>query len=126
MMKTKRPMEDEETEAKRPRVEAEPKNTINSDIDMDEELKKLKMQSWNFMSMVKGFDVLREKDRQRFIRELGSRSTPNVVMNFMTKNTRSKQRRRGFFVHVQDWIGVQWGSTDDPACPRAGISDHEA
>ena len=31
-----------------------PKNSINSDIDMDQELNKLKMQSWNLMSMVKG------------------------------------------------------------------------
>ena len=94
--KTKRPMEDEETEAKRPRNGDEPKNSINSDIDMDEELNKLKMQSWNFMSMVNGYDFRRAKDRQRFMRELGerqpdavtggaSRSTQNVVMNFMTK-----------------------------------------
>ena len=94
--KTKRPMEDEETEAKRPRKGDEPKNSINSDIDMDEELNKLKMQSWNFMSMVKGHDFRRAKDPQPFMRELGerqpdavtggaSRSTQNVVMNFMTK-----------------------------------------
>ena len=56
VMKTKRPIENEETDAKKPRVEDEPKNSINSDIDMDEELKKLKMQNWNFMSMVKGYD----------------------------------------------------------------------
>ena len=55
-MKTKRPMEDEETEAKRPRVEDEPRNSIHTDIDIDEELNKLKMQNWNFMSMVKGYD----------------------------------------------------------------------
>ena len=96
MTKTKRPMEDEETEAKRPRIEDEPKNTVNSDIDMDEELNKLKMQSWNFMSMVNGYDFRRAKDRQRFMRELGerqpdavtggaTRSTQNVAMNFMTK-----------------------------------------
>ena len=36
VMRTKGPMEDEETEAKRPRVEDEPKNSINSDIDVDE------------------------------------------------------------------------------------------
>ena len=65
--KTKRPMEDEETQAKRPRVVDEPKNSINSDIDMDEELTMLKMQNWNFMSMVKGYDVRRAKDRQRFM-----------------------------------------------------------
>ena len=66
--KTKRPMEDEETEAKRPRIEDEPKNSINSDIDMDDELNKLKMQSWNFMSMVKGHDFRRAKDGQPFMR----------------------------------------------------------
>ena len=59
-MKTKRPVEDEETEAKRPRGEDDPKNSINSDIDTDEELNKLKMQNWNFMSMVK-YDIRREK-----------------------------------------------------------------
>ena len=96
MTKTKRPMEDEETEAKRPRIEYEQKNTVNSDIDMDQELNKLKMQSWNFMSMVNGYDFRPAKDPQRFMRELGerqpdavtggtSRSTQNVVMNFMTK-----------------------------------------
>ena len=67
MMKTKRPKEDEETEAKRPRVEDEPKNSTNSDIDMYEELHKLKMQSWNFMSMVKGYDFRQAKDRQRLM-----------------------------------------------------------
>ena len=41
--KTKRPMEGEETQAKRPRVADEPKNSINSDIDKDEELTKLKI-----------------------------------------------------------------------------------
>ena len=61
VMKIKRSIKDEETEAKRPRVEAEPKNTINSDIDMDDELNKLKMQNWNFMSMVTGNDFRREK-----------------------------------------------------------------
>ena len=45
VMRTKRSMEDEDTEAERPRVEDEPKNSINSDIDMDEELNKLKMQN---------------------------------------------------------------------------------
>ena len=95
VMKTKRPIEDEETEAKKPRVEAEPKKTTNSDIDMDDELNKLKIQNWNFMGMVKDCDFRREKDRQRFMRELeelqphavfggANRSTPNVVMNFMT------------------------------------------
>ena len=54
-------MEDEETEAKRPGVEDEPKNSINSDIDMDEEWNKLKMQNWNFMSMEKGYDFRRAK-----------------------------------------------------------------
>ena len=89
-MRIKRPTEDEETEAKRPRVENEP------NIDMDEELNKVEMQKWNFMSMVKGYDFRRAKDRQRFMRELderrsdavgggASRSTPTVVMNFMTK-----------------------------------------
>ena len=48
VMRTKRPMEDEETEAKRPRVEDVPENSKNSDIDMDEELNKLMMQNWNF------------------------------------------------------------------------------
>ena len=96
MMRAKWPMEDEETEAKRTRMGDEPKNSINSYIDMHEELSKLKMQSWNFMSMVKGYDFRRAKDRQLFMRELGerqpdariggaSRSTPNVVMNFTTK-----------------------------------------
>ena len=33
VMKTKRPMEDEEAEAQRPGEEAEPRNTIISDID---------------------------------------------------------------------------------------------
>ena len=137
VMKTKRPIEDEETEAKRPRVEAEPKNTINSDIDMDDELNKLKMQNWNFMSMVKGYDFRREKDRQRFMRELeerqpdavfggANRSTPNVVMNFMTKVYKKQAEKERFFVHVQDRIGVNGCSADDPACPRARISDHEA
>ena len=70
---------------------------------MDEELNKLKMQSWNFMSMVKGYDFRRAKDRQRFMRERGERqpdavtggarrSTPNVVM---TKVYKKKRRRRG-------------------------------
>ena len=117
VMKTKRPIEDEEAEAKRPRVEAEPKNTINSDIDMDDELNKLKMQNWNFMSMVKGYDFRREKDRQRFMRELeerqpdavfggANRSTPNVVMKFMTKVYKKQAEKERFFVHVQDRIGV--------------------
>ena len=117
VMKTKRPIEDEETEAKRPRVEAEPKNTINSDIDMDDELNKLKMQNWNFMSMVKGYDFRRGKDRQRFMRELeerrpdavfggANRSTPNVVMNFMTKVYKKQAEKERFFVHVKDRIGV--------------------
>ena len=57
MMRTKRPMEDEEADS------------LNSDIDMDEELNKLKMQNWNFMSMVKGHDFRRAKDQQRFMRE---------------------------------------------------------
>ena len=73
VMRTKRSMEDEDTEAERPRVEDEPKNSINSDIDMDEELNKLKMQNWNIMSMVKGYDLRRAKDRQRFMRELDER-----------------------------------------------------
>ena len=107
-----RPMEDEETEAKRPRVEDEPKNSVNSDTDMDEE-----MQSWNFMSMVKGYDFRRAKDRQRFMRELGerqpdaviggaSRSTPDVVMNFMNKAYKMQADEERFFVHVQDRFGM--------------------
>ena len=110
-------MEDEETEAKRPRIENEPKNSINSDIDMDEELNKLKMQSWNFMSMVNGYDFRRAKDRQRFMRELGerqpdavtggaSRSTQNVVMNFMTKSVQEASGGGEFFVHVQNRVGI--------------------
>ena len=51
VMWTKRPMEDEETQGT---LEDEPKNSINSDSDMGEELNKLKMQNWNFMRMVKG------------------------------------------------------------------------
>ena len=69
MMKTNGLMEDEETEA--PRKEDEPKNSINSDIDMDEELNKLKIQSWNFVSMVKGYDFRRATARHRSMRELG-------------------------------------------------------
>ena len=117
VMKTKRPLEDEEREAKRPRAEDDPKNSINSDIDMDEELNKLKMQNWNFMIMVKGYDFRRAEDRQRLMRELGrrqpdaviggaSRSTPNVVMNFMTKVYKTQAEEERFFVHVQDQVGV--------------------
>ena len=84
---------------------------------MDGELNKLKMQNWNFMSMVKGYDFRREKDRQRFMRELeerqpdavfggASRSTPNVVMNFMTRVYKKQAEKERFFVHVQDRIGV--------------------
>ena len=65
VVKTNPPMDDEETEAKRLREEDEPKNSINSGIDMDEELNKLKMQSWYFMSMVEGYDFRRAKNRQR-------------------------------------------------------------
>ena len=69
-----RPLEDEETEAKRPREESEPKNTINLEIDMDEELNKLKMQSWNFTSMVKGYDFRREKNDNGSCENLGNGS----------------------------------------------------
>ena len=107
-------MEDEETEAKRPRIEDEPKNSINSDIDMDEELNKLKMQSWNFMSMVNGYDFRRAKDRQRFMRELGerqpdavtggaSRSTQNVVMNFMTKVYKKQAEEESSLCTSKTW-----------------------
>ena len=117
VMKTKRLLEDEETEAKRPGVEDEPQNSINSDSDMDEALNKLKMQNWSFMSMVKGYDFRRAKDRQRLMRELeeqqpdaakgrASRSTPNVVMNFMTKVYKMQAEEERFFVHVQDRVGV--------------------
>ena len=110
-------MEDEETEAKRPRKGDEQKNSINSDIDMDEELNKLKMQSWNFMSMVNGYDFRRAKDRQRFMRELGerqpdavtggaSRSTQNVVMNFMTKVYKKQAEEESSPVHVQNLVGI--------------------
>ena len=84
---------------------------------MDDELNKLKMQNWNFMSMVKGYDFRREKDRQLFMRELeerqpdavfggANRSTPNVVMNFMTKVYKQQAEEERFFVHVQDRVGV--------------------
>ena len=84
---------------------------------MDEELNKLKMQSWNFMSMVRGYDFRRAKDRQRFMAELwerqpdavrggASRSTPNVVMNFMSKVYKKQAEEERFFVHVQDRVGV--------------------
>ena len=79
VMKTQRPMEDEETEAKRPSVADEPKNSINSDMDVDEELNKLKMLNWNFVSMVKGYDFRRAKDRQRFMRELRERQPDAVI-----------------------------------------------
>ena len=82
---------------------------------MDGELNKLRVQNWNFMSMVKGYDFRRAKDRQWFMRELdkrqldaviggASRSTPNVVTNFMTKVYNMQEER--FFVHVQDLVGV--------------------
>ena len=51
----------------------------NSDFDMDEELKKLKMLNWKSMSMVKGFDFRRAKDRQRFMRELDERQSDVVI-----------------------------------------------
>ena len=35
-----------------------------------------------------------------------SRSTPNVVMNFMTKVYKKHAEIESFFVHVQDRIGV--------------------
>ena len=136
VMKTKRPMEDEETKAKRPRVEAEPKSTINSDIDMDEELNKLKMQSWNFMSMVKGYDFRREKDRQRFMRELGTaarcsfwKSEPIDAERCDELHDQSVQEASGEREVLCARTGpdrCHWGCTDDPACPRARISDHEA
>ena len=44
VMKTKRPRRMRK-QKRRGRVEDEPKNSINSDIDMDEELNKLKMQN---------------------------------------------------------------------------------
>ena len=83
---------------------------------MDEELNKLKMQSWNIMSMVKSYDFRRAKDRQRFMRQLderqpdaviggASRSTPNVAMNIMTK-VYKKQAEEERFVHLHDQVGV--------------------
>ena len=109
----RKPMEDEETAAKRPGVEDEPKNSINSDIDMEEVLKKLKMQSWNFMSMVKGYDFRRAKDRQRFMRELDERQPDAVTggasrstTNFMTKVYKKHAEKERFFVHVQDPVIV--------------------
>ena len=103
-------------------------------MDMDEELNKLKMRNWNFMSIVNGYDFRRAKDRQRFMRKLGERqlgavfggagrSTANVVTNFMTKVYKMLEEEERFFVHVQDWVCV---SLDCPACSRAGISDHGA
>ena len=63
------------------------------------------------MSMVKGYDFRRAKDRQRFMRELGerqpdtiiegaSRSTPNVMMNFMTSVYKEEAKEERFFVHT--------------------------
>ena len=33
-------------------------------------------------------------------------STPNIVMNFMTKVHKKQAEEERFFVHVQDWVGV--------------------
>ena len=87
--------------------------------------------------MVKGCDFQRAKDRQRFMRELlerqpdavergGSRSTPNVVMNFLA-NVYKKQAEEERFLCARRGPGrCQWGGTDDPACPTAGFRYHEA
>ena len=113
VMKTKRRMEDEETEARR--LWSEPKNPVNSDIDMDEELTKLKMQNWGFVSMVKVYDFRRAIDRcehlanDSLIQFFGgaNRSTSNVVMNFMTKvNKKQAKQEERFFVLVQDRVSV--------------------
>ena len=117
VIRTKRPMEEEETEAKRPGVEDEPKNSKKTEIDMDEELNKLKVQNSNFMSTATGHDPRRAKDPRRFMRELderrpdaviggATRSTLNVVMNFMTKVYKKQADEERFCVHVQDGVGV--------------------
>ena len=56
----------------------------------------------------------------------GNRSTPNVMMNFMTKVYKKQAEKERFFVQRTGPDRCQWCSTDDPACPRARISDHEA
>ena len=102
---------------------------------MEDELNKLKVQNWNFMSMVKDYDFRREKDREWFMQELeerqpdavfrgAKRSTPNVVMNFTTK-VYKKQAEKEVLRAGTGPDRCQWGGTDDPACARARISDHE-
>ena len=114
---TKRPAEDTEPEAKRPRVGAEPESAIEKDLDMDEELNKLKMQDWNVMNMMRDYDFRRARDQQRFMRDLGeqqpdaviggaSRSTSSVVMNFMIKAYKKQAKGEKFFVHLQDRAGI--------------------
>ena len=42
----------------------------------------------------------------------------------MTKVYKKQAEEQRCSVHVQDRVG--FSTTDDAACPRAGISDHEA
>ena len=106
---------------------------------MDEELNKLKMQRLELLEHGEGLPTTSDdqkidngscenlgNDSQVQFVGRASRSAPNVVMNFMTKVYKKQAEDERFLVHVQDLSRSQWGSTDDPACPRAGISDHEA
>ena len=99
-------MQEEETEAKRPRVKDEPQNSINSDIDMDEQLNKLKMQNWSFMSMVKGYEFRRAKDRQQFMRELDERQPDAERSDELYDQSLQEASGGEVFVHVQDPVGV--------------------
>ena len=72
------------------------------------------------MSMVKGYDFRRAKDRQRFIRELGERQ-PDAVTGRASRSTPNEE-----VLCARTGPGqCQWGNADDPACPRAWIIDHE-
>ena len=54
-----------------------------------------------------------------------SRSTLDVVVNFMTKVYKKPAEEEGFFVHAQDRVGVN-GVVRMVQQSGSGINDHEA